>query len=208
LLLAGLGTLGLFIDIAHEVVARETSDLDRTVSLAVHGLDCAPMDVMMRVFTFMGSAPFDFALVAVVTGWCLHQKARRAAFTFLGVAGSAEGLNLILKHFFGRARPNLFEEIATLHSYSFPSGHAMASAAIYGMAAVVITRLEPRLGTPLAILAPLLVFLIGFSRIFLGVHWMTDVIAGFAAGAFIVFVGMFILERGQARVALRADPAR
>jgi undecaprenyl-diphosphatase len=202
LLLAGLGALGLFLEISHEVSQRDTSDIDRAVSLDVHALDCAPMDVLMRVFTFMGSAPFAIPFIVVVSAWCLRRGARRAAVTFIGVAGAAEGLNVILKSFFGRARPNLFEEIATLHSYSFPSGHSMASAAVYGMAAVVITRLEPQLTGALAIVAPLLVFLIGFSRIFLGVHWMTDVIAGFAAGAFLVFVGMYILERGQARVAV------
>jgi undecaprenyl-diphosphatase len=200
LLLAGLGTFGLFVDIAHEVVERETTDLDRSMSIAVHALDCGPMDVAMRVFTFIGSAPFAIPVIGLVCVWCFRRAARRAAFTFVGVAASAEGLNAALKGVFERARPNLFEEIATLHSYSFPSGHAMASAAVYGMAAVVVTRLEPRFSTALAVAAPLLVFFIGFSRIFLGVHWMTDVIAGFAAGAFLVLVGMFILERGQKRV--------
>jgi undecaprenyl-diphosphatase len=208
LMLSGLGAAGLFAEIAHEVSQRDTTDLDRTVSLSVHALDCTPMDVLMRVFTFIGSAPFAIPFMLAICIWCVRRGARRAALTFIGVAATAEGLNVILKSYYGRARPNLFEEIATLHSYSFPSGHAMASAAVYGMAAVVITRLEPQLTGVLSFFAPLLVFLIGFSRIFLGVHWMTDVIAGFSAGAFLVFVGMFILERGQSRVPLRVDPTR
>jgi undecaprenyl-diphosphatase len=112
----------------------------------------------------------------------------------LGVIAVNEGLNFGLKHLFGRLRPNLFEEIATLHSYSFPSGHAMAAAAIYGMIAVVIARLAPSLRLSVGPVAVALALLIGLSRIYLGVHWITDVLAGYAAGATILFGGILWLE--------------
>lgn len=112
----------------------------------------------------------------------------------IGVIAVDEALNFYLKHLFERPRPNLFLEIAALHSYSFPSGHAMAAAAIYGMIAVVIARLAPRIRIWVAVLTLLLVMLIGLSRIYLGVHWVTDVLAGYAAGATLLFAAMLWLE--------------
>jgi len=105
-----------------------------------------------------------------------------------------EALNFVLKEAFHRARPSLWDVVA-LHSYSFPSGHAMAAVAIYGMAAVVAVRLWPRLTRVGEIGMPLLALLIGISRVYLGAHWPTDVLAGFAAGAFILSGGVYVLYR-------------
>lgn len=101
-----------------------------------------------------------------------------------------EARNAYLKHVFERARPRLFEEVATLHSYSFPSGHATAAIAIYGMIAFVVGRLAPRLRLLAAGGALALAVSIGISRIYLGVHWVTDVLAGYAAGAIILSGGI------------------
>src|SRR5581483_1693245 len=97
---------------------------------------------------------------------------------------------------FQRVRPSLWTA-ATLHSYSFPSGHAMAAVAIYGMAAVVAGRLWPRAARGAGIAMPILALMIGISRVYLGLHWATDVLAGFAAGAFILSGGVFLLYRRE-----------
>src|SRR5207247_8730988 len=77
-------------------------------------------------------------------------------------------------------------ELATRHSYSFPSGHAMAALAIYGMVAVIVARRWPRLRWPIMMGACVMIVAIGVSRVYLGHHWATDVLAGYAAGAFIL----------------------
>lgn len=183
-----------FARIAREVAEGETSEIDRVVELAVHSIDTPLMDVVMRGFTFMGSAMAVIPISIAVLVWAIRKKETRAAAAFVVVLVMTEALNVMLKHTFERARPTLFQEIETLHSYSFPSGHAMAAAAIYGMMGVVISRLAPTHRRLYVVALPLLVLMIGASRVYLGVHWPTDVLAGFAAGAFIVLAGAITLD--------------
>ena len=82
-----------------------------------------------------------------------------------------------------------------MHSYSFPSGHAMASAAVYGAVAILMGRADPANARRYHLGAAVLVLLIGISRVYLGVHWFTDVLAGFAAGLFVLLAGTNVLER-------------
>ena len=192
--LIALGSVAMFARITEDVVNHESTQFDRAVSLWVHRFDAPALDVAMRMFSFIGSFPVIAAVALVVLTWCWRKGDWQAFAALLGVIAINEGLNFGLKQLFERPRPNLFEEIATLHSYSFPSGHAMAAAAIYGMMAVVAARLAPRGGVWIGVLAFWLAVLIGFSRIYLGVHWVTDVLAGYAAGSTILFIGVLFLE--------------
>ena len=189
-----LGSVAMFARITEDVVNHESTQFDRAVSLWVHRFDAPALDVAMRMFSFIGSFPVIAAVALVVLTWCWRKGDWQAFAALLGVIAINEGLNFGLKQLFERPRPNLFEEIATLHSYSFPSGHAMAAAAIYGMMAVVAARLVPRVGVWIGVLAFWLAVLIGLSRIYLGVHWVTDVLAGYAAGSTILSVGVLFLE--------------
>jgi len=181
---AGLAALGAFARIAREVQERETTAVDRAVSLLLHRLDSPLMDALMLGFTFLGSFPAVAAVVVAAAIWRVRSSDRRSAVALVLVAAVTELLNLALKEFFQRPRPSLFQEIATLHSYSFPSGHAMASAAVYGSVATVLARAYPARRRAILLGACTLVLLIGLSRVYLGVHWITDVLAGWAAGAF------------------------
>lgn len=195
LLLGSIAFAGIvtFAQIAEEVSELEADPIDRRAELTVHIIDTPWLDVIMRGVTWVGSAMPSVVAVLLVIVWCLVRKQHRMAVALAGVGIVNEGINLVIKEIFKRARPTLFEEIATLHSYSFPSGHAMSAAAVYGMMAVVVSRLEPRLARPLTFLAPALIFLIGFSRVYLGVHWPSDVIAGFAAGTVMLMFGLVAL---------------
>jgi undecaprenyl-diphosphatase len=193
LLVLTLGAAGTFAEIAEDVWNRETSEFDRSVSLAIHGLHSPFMDFTMRLFTTIGSLKVLIVLLVPVVVDAIQRRDRRAAYALLGVFAASEILNWVIKHLVARARPNLFEEIATLHTYSFPSGHAMTGAAVYGMIGVVLAREHPRLRWTSAMAVPALVFLIGVSRIYLGVHWPTDVLAGWAAGMTILLVAFAAL---------------
>ena len=181
----GLAMLGLFVKIASEVQERETTAVDRAVSLTLHRLDSPLMDAVMRGITFLGSFPAVAAVVVAAAVWRVRSRDRRSAVTLVLVAAVTELVNFALKHAFQRPRPSLFHEIATLHSYSFPSGHAMGSAAVYGSVAAVLARAFPAHRRAILAGACVLVLVIGLSRVYLGVHWITDVVAGWAVGAFI-----------------------
>lgn len=192
--LVALANAGLFTKIAKDVVNHKSTRFDRAASLWVHGFDTPVLDVVMRLFTSIGSFPVIAVVTLIVLLWCWHRGERSAFAGLVGVIAIDEALNFALKHMFERPRPDLFQEIETLHSYSFPSGHAMAATAIWGMIAIVIARLAPRLQHWIAGSAIALILLIGLSRIYLGVHWVTDVLAGYAAGATILFLGILWLE--------------
>lgn len=192
--LFAVGSVAMFTKISEDVVDHESTRFDRLVSLSVHQFDRPALDVLMKLFTFIGSFPMVAVFSLAILVWCWRRGDRQAMAGLVGVIAIDEALNFALKHAFARPRPDLFQEIATLHSYSFPSGHAMAAAAIYGMIAVVVARLAPRLRGWVTIGAVLLILLIGLSRIYLGVHWVTDVLAGYAAGATILLGGILWLE--------------
>jgi undecaprenyl-diphosphatase len=193
-----LVALGLFVKITEDVVTRESTAFDRTISLALHRLADPPLDRVMQGFSTIGSAPVVLPIVVLVIAWSVKRKDSRAAATLAAVALVTEGLNAMLKWAFQRVRPSLWA-VVTLHSYSFPSGHAMAAVAIYGMAAIVAVRLWPSVARPVEIGLPVLALLIGVSRVYLGVHWPTDVLAGFAAGAFILSGGVYLRYRREIR---------
>jgi undecaprenyl-diphosphatase len=184
----------VFAKLASEVQEHETGELDRAVSLAVHRLDSAAMDAVMKFFSFLGSFPIAATVVVAAAIWQLRRHDRPGALLIVGVSLTAELCNLALKETFQRTRPSLFQEIATLHSYSFPSGHAMGSAAVYGALAVSVARSVPRWRKPAFAIASALILLIGLSRIYLGVHWLTDVLAGWAAGLAIALIGTLFLD--------------
>jgi membrane-associated phospholipid phosphatase len=186
LIVAAVGVFAVVFDLVRE---SRGSSFDRSVALAVHSLDSPFMDTAMRFFSFVGSLKVVAVVLAATALDAFMRRDRRAAFWLLAVFASEEGMNWLLKHLVERPRPTLFEEIATLHTYSFPSGHAMTSAAVYGIIGVVLAREHPRWRRPLAFAVPALVLSVGLSRVFLGVHWPTDVIAGWAAGTTLMLIG-------------------
>jgi undecaprenyl-diphosphatase len=183
---AGVVAAIAFLEVAGEVLEGEAMAFDRPVSLWLHRFDSRTLDQVMRALTFLGSVPAIIAVVALVAAWAMLRGARSLAGVLVAVASVAEGLNVLLKLLFQRPRPDIVSKILVPDSYSFPSGHAMVSTAVYGMVAVTIARLAPRLRRPLYTITPVVVLLIGVSRVFLGVHWPTDVLAGFAAGGLVL----------------------
>lgn len=133
-----------------------------------------------------GVIPLDALIVLLLLAL---RRWRAAAFAGIGFVGSAL-LNVAAKHFFARARPGLWESIAAESSFSFPSAHAMGSATL----AVVVIALAWRTGWrwPALLLAVSFVWLVGISRVYLGVHYPSDVLAGWAAGLIWV-VGTYLL---------------
>jgi undecaprenyl-diphosphatase len=173
----------LFAFLAYAVTTEAAMPLDLAIRGAVHTLASPPLTLAMRAVTQLGSAPFlvSFALLLI---WRFAMTGRNAAIAPLIVAMiGGETLETVLKLAFHRVRPEAFFGIAEPVTYSFPSGHAIMSLVFYGTAAVLLTAgATAARKTAAGALTALFVAAIGFSRIYLGVHYPSDVAAGYAAG--------------------------
>jgi undecaprenyl-diphosphatase len=190
---AGVLALVAFAVVTGIVLREGTTQFDHSMMLWFRSFENPATSFVMRAISFSGSMPFVTIVMALVAVWAFRQKAGRIGAVLLSVALAAAVLSVLLKLVFQRPRPDLFLEIVQPASFSFPSGHTMGSTAAYGLAVFVVAWLRPSLRTPLYVLTPLLVLLIGISRVFLGVHWPTDVLAGFAAGVLMVVIGKLAL---------------
>src|SRR5512143_447210 len=179
-LFAALLLLGAIADEVHE---QEAIALDALATPLLHGLASPTLDTAMRAMTTLGSTLVVGPLFVAMVAWLIWRRYRREArFLAVAVVGSV-ALNETLKLIFQRPRPQL--EWATVQpEFSFPSGHSMNSLAFYGALAMIIWAVRGRrAGSIAAVIAGLLVLLIGTSRIYLGYHYLTDVVGGFLAGA-------------------------
>jgi len=185
--------------------------LDRRLELGVHGWAAGPVLALLRAISFFGSTTFiaagSIAVTAVLAR--LHAPRRLRAF-LLSVVGAVIWVQL-LKRFFHRARPDLFDPLAHAIGFSFPSGHSALAAAFFGSVAGLAAASAKMGRRAAAYLAGGLgaVILVGFSRVALGVHWPTDVLGGWAVGfAWLAFVFAFA-ERAarRARAAAGSEKA-
>ena len=157
-------------------------NLDTSILLAIQKLHTPLFDRIMLGITSLGD-PAVLLLVSLGLGFGLQYHNRRSQATTLGiVAIGAIGLNCLLKLLFGRARPALWDRIIHVGLHSFPSGHAMVSIVIYGFIGYILAKQFPQWRGRIFALTFVLIVAIGFSRLYLGVHWPTDVVAGYAAG--------------------------
>jgi undecaprenyl-diphosphatase len=186
-LLAGLalavGALFLFSWLAEEVFEGDTIRFDEAVRAAINQHASPALTSLMRFITFFGSTIFITVVGICVALYFIRIKWRHAALLFAITMAGALVLNGTLKLLFHRARPEPFFGMVAPTSYSFPSGHALYSLCFYGTLAVIAGGRVRRLAGRLAIRAAAvsLILLVGISRIYLGVHYPSDVLAGYMA---------------------------
>ena len=203
--LGAAAALVLFAWLADQVLRGQTMAFDAGVRNAVHAWASPYLTYAMRGFTFLGSPVCVIGIAALVV-WQLVSAGRRRAAALLVVATcGAEGLDQILKLLFHRQRPEAFFGIADPITYSFPSGHAITAACFYGVLAAILTVRSSSLLAKAGLwtLAAVMAASIGFSRVYLGVHYPSDVLAGYAAAVVwvgAVRAGYFVWLRRAARL--------
>lgn len=183
-----VGGAAVFAEIAEELGNGERAgQLDQLFSDAVRGsTPQAALQVFAWVTRLADTASLSVLGVAVALGLLVHGRRWLALGWSLAVAGNAL-LNTTLKALFERTRPVHDSALVHADGWSFPSGHSSGSVVVYGMLAYVLIHSLPpamarRASLPLVLVAAAVAFSVGSSRIFLQVHFATDVLAGFASG--------------------------
>lgn len=169
---------------AEHVVAGRADHYDEAVMQAVHKIDNAPMHNVMHAITQLGTHA-AIGTAAGVTAIAMLRKGRRSdAITVIMSTAGAMAVNTILKNVFQRERPvEHARRIALPDSHSFPSGHSLLSAATYPIVAHHFVQ-KSSMPTQALVhtLAGATILSVGFSRVYFGVHFPSDVLGGFAAG--------------------------
>jgi undecaprenyl-diphosphatase len=180
-----IGSAWLFGGIAEDVVHGDPlAVIDVKVSQWLHTRMAPPLTTAMLVITQLGSTLFVTGAALIMSVYLLWRRHWYAFLTILLAVPGGMVLNVLLKSAFHRHRPSFNDPILTLTSYSFPSGHTMAATVLYGVLATFAVRvIEAWRWRVLAVLiAGLVILLVGFSRIYLGAHYLSDVLAALAEG--------------------------
>ena len=188
----GVGGVVLFAQLAEEVVEGATQNLDEYGLRWINSHQSETLDHVMMEITSLGNFAVLLVMLLVVSAFLWLSKHKLSVVLLLLGVGGGYIANNVLKTFFDRDRPDVFEHATATVTSSFPSGHAMMSTIAYLSVAYLVGRLEP---TPIMrrltwALAILILLLVATSRMYLGVHYPSDVIGGIIAG--IAWLGFVI----------------
>lgn len=181
-----------FVELADDMREGDTRDFDHAILLAFrepHDLadPIGPrwFEEVMRDFTALGGHAVLSSIVLAVVGFLVLTRKRRFALMVALSVTAGMGLSSLLKYVFARPRPDLVAHATEVYTHSFPSGHAMLSAVVYLTLGALLarSRAESHVKIYLLSVAGLLTLMVGISRVYLGVHWPSDVLAGWAIGA-------------------------
>ena len=191
LAIAAAASLGFFI-LVDKVVGGKTHAFDEAVLRALRSPadtqdPIGPwwLEVMIRDLTALGSTTVLALITAAAVGYLLIDGKRATAlFVVVSVLGGAV-VSFLLKQLFARPRPELVAHLVDVHTLSFPSSHAMLSATTFLTLGALLAQVQtrPALKAYTLGVAVVLMLTVGASRVYLGVHWPTDVLAGWCAGA-------------------------
>lgn len=186
------GTLWAFANLAEEVMEGGTEAFDDAILLSLRQpedvsdpLGPGWLEEAGRDLTALGGMPVLGLVTLTVCGYLVLARRRQAAAVVAVATLGALLLSTVLKDLIDRTRPDLVPHGARVYTASFPSAHAMHSASIYLTLGALLARVEKRRRIKMFILtiAATTTLLVGISRVYLGVHWPTDVLAGWTAGA-------------------------
>lgn len=205
--------LNAFVELTEELAENELHYFDRRATDLILSLRS---DQTTAVFTFItnlgGRGAYMVIAVLLILIFSLRHWSRKAIIQISIVMGLAAFSNIIVKEIIGRERP-LIDHLVSVSSLSYPSGHAMSAMAFYGFLVYLITKLKIStwLKVTLSMVCCLLILVIGISRIYLGVHFPSDVLAGFIGGFIwvmlcaVVFNMIDLLQRRKLRKASPKD---
>lgn len=190
----------IFVLLAVTVFVMESTAMDDVIDGAIHSMRSGGLTEIVKVATHFGSAKVEIPLALAAALWLLiRHRALDKTAVLLGSLLAGYLFNVVLKTTFHRPRPEL-DRLVEQSGYSFPSGHAMVATAFYGMFFYLIWRMlkdGSRNGAAKAvtIFAVFWLLMTGFCRVYLGVHYTTDVLSGYAAGGIVLLLGVVVYHR-------------
>lgn len=206
LLFALAACLWGFVELAEAVMAGGTSSVDETLLLMLRNdadlsdpLGPMWVEELMRDITGLGGVGVLTFVTLLAVGFLLLEHKRKLALLVIVAIGSGMLVSFSLKYGFTRPRPDLVPHGSYVYTSSFPSGHSMLSAVVYLTLASLLAQVQnrKRVKAYLFTTAIILMVMIGVSRVYLGVHWPTDVLAGWAAGTFWALIFLLVAKHMQ-----------
>jgi undecaprenyl-diphosphatase len=187
----------IFLKLAGEVIEKEPLGFDTAILTWFHAHATAFLDQFFLFVTNAGGITSVLIISALIFAYLLYKKRYYNAQLLLLGLGGASAANVILKALFHRDRPSLWHQSIVETGFSFPSGHAMASAALVTCLVIILWSTKWRWLT--VIIGAGVVVLIGASRLYLGVHYPSDILAGWCVSVAWVLLVRYILRRWHGR---------
>jgi undecaprenyl-diphosphatase len=181
-LIIGSLTLLIVILLFEQVLQGKSFAFDKSLLIEIHTFSNPQLDLLMLAITYLGnpSSIVTLFLLSFLLLWWKNDYLEAKIFMLASLG--ALFLNVGLKLFFTKNRPQLWDQLIIEKSFSFPSGHAIGSMVLYGFLGYLLANRYPKLAVLIYGLTTILILSIGFSRLYLGVHWPTDIIGGYAIG--------------------------
>ena len=187
-------TIFVLVDLSEGVLEQETFALDKTILLSINQLSTPTLDTLMLGITRMGDPKTVVPLTLVVLFLLLWKRKKVEARFFAINAFGGAVLSYALKLAFSKPRPDLWQQHIEEITYSYPSGHALGSVVLYGFIAYLMATFYPRYASAIYAIAIVLMLGIGFSRLYLGVHWPTDIVGGYGVGLLWITVCIMLMR--------------
>lgn len=183
-----------FGSIASSIGNQPMGAFDTSIIAVVQGWETSWLTAVLKIFTWIGTG-YGVTPIAMIMFTILYfgLRHRQQAWLLIATVAGSIILNSVLKHVFKRERPEIYR-IADAGGFSFPSGHAMMAFALYGILAFIFWYHVKRTGNRilLVLFAAFMILMIGMSRIYLGVHYPSDIVGGYAASGFWMIITIVI----------------
>lgn len=192
-LLANLGAFFVFVSLTQNILQKETVLYDHFISEIIYSFRTPLLTTAMKTVTTIGNMPIGLLLSVLVIALLLIKKHKTELVIFASSLIAGSFLNFLMKLIFRRSRPQL-SPLMTPKDFSYPSGHAMDNTILYVLLVFLFFRFtrNKKLSLIFGILSAFWVGLIGFSRVYLGVHYPSDIIGGFLAGFWVIVTALLI----------------
>ncbi|MEO8764628.1 MAG: phosphatase PAP2 family protein [Ginsengibacter sp.] len=201
-----LVVLFVFVAITDEIVLEHENGFDEGITKYISVIVSASMTRAMEMITFFGSSNFLFPAYVVLILYYLARRKTQMGLDIGMIGLGSTGILYLLKEIFQRKRP-IDPLIRDVTGFSFPSGHSFSSFTFFGLLIYILwnTSIKTSLKIPLTIILLLFAAIIAFSRVYLRVHYPSDVIAGFCLSVIWLMLSLWILHKTDRAIAFKKD---